>query len=89
MRVGILGLSHDHVWANIAALAAGDLGRLVAVADPDARLRERLERLHGAADIHDRYERLLERRDLDAVLIFADNRTSAELGVRALAGGSR
>lgn len=84
LRVGILGLSHDHVWPNVTALAACELGQLVAVADPDPRLRSRLEGLHGGVDIHDRYERLLERPDLDAVLVFADNRTSAELGVQAL-----
>ena len=38
----------------------------------------------AASTIHDTFDALLERRDLDAVLIFSDNRTSAELGVRAL-----
>jgi len=87
LRAGVLGLSHDHVWANLAALAAGDAGRLVAVAEPDRELRARLEREHGDAEAHDDYDRLLERRDLDAVLVFADNRTSATLGVRALDRG--
>ena len=41
LNVGVLGLSHDHVWSNLAALTAGDLGRLAAVAEPDASLRER------------------------------------------------
>ena len=84
LRVGILGLSHDHVWGNLAALAAGGLGRVVAAAEPDARLRERLRALDGVAALHDTHDALLERRDLDAVLVFADNRASAALGVRAL-----
>lgn len=84
LRVGILGLSHDHVWSHLAALATGDLGQLVAVADPDPRLRERFESTHGGAAALTSYDALLERPDLDAVLIFADNRASAELGVRAL-----
>src|SRR5438876_8528031 len=41
----VLGLSHDHAWPNLTALATGDLGQLVAVAEPDARLRARLARL--------------------------------------------
>jgi predicted dehydrogenase len=86
-RIGILGLSHDHVWANIAALAADERARLVAASDPDPRLRERLGRLDGAIALHDTHDALLERPDLDAVMIFADNRTSAELGVRALGRG--
>src|SRR5438552_3932510 len=84
LNVGVLGLSHDHVWGNLAALSAGHHGRLVAAADPDAGLRDRLRALHGAVATHDTFDAVLERRDLDAVLVFSDNRTSAELGVRAL-----
>jgi predicted dehydrogenase len=87
LSVGVLGLSHDHVWGNLAVLAAGDRGRLVAAAEPDARLRERLRDLDGAVATHDTFDALLERRDLDAVMIFSDNRTSADLGVRALGRG--
>ncbi len=51
----VLGLSHDHVRPNLIALATGDLGQLVAVAEPDARRRARLERLHGGVDLYDHY----------------------------------
>jgi predicted dehydrogenase len=84
LNVGILGLSHDHVWSNLNALLAGDLGQLVAAADPDPLLRERLSGLYGKAALHDSFDDLLERPDLDAVFVFSDNRASAELGVRAL-----
>jgi predicted dehydrogenase len=84
LNVGVLGLSHDHVWSNLNALLAGDLGQLVAAADPDPLLRERLSGLYGKAALHDSFDDLLERPDLDAVFVFSDNRASAELGVRAL-----
>ena len=87
LRVGVLGLHHDHVWSNLAAVATGELGQLVAVAEPSPRLRERLAREHGGAALHPAYDALLERTDLDAVLIFTDNRAAAELGVRALGRG--
>jgi len=87
LRVGVLGLSHDHVWASLASVATGELGTLAAVAEPDPLLRERLAREHGGVAAHPAYDGLLEREDLDAVLLFADNRASAEWGVRALGRG--
>jgi predicted dehydrogenase len=87
LRVGILGLHHDHVWSNLAFLAAGDLAEVVAAADPDAQLRQRLASTHGGVATLASHDALLDRPDLDAVMIFADNRASAELGVRALRRG--
>jgi predicted dehydrogenase len=84
LNVGVLGLSHDHVWGNLSALATGELGRVAAVAEPDPELRAKVSSLHGGVEVHETFDALLERRDLHAVLIFSDNRTSAELGVRAL-----
>jgi predicted dehydrogenase len=84
LNVGVLGLSHDHVWGNLAALAAGDLGRVVAASDPDPALRARLSAAHAGAEIHANHEALLARADIDAVLVFADNRGSVELGIRAI-----
>jgi predicted dehydrogenase len=84
LRVGVLGLSHDHIWPNLKALAAGGVGRLVAVAEPDPALRARLADEQGAVEAHDAYDALLERGDLDAVFVYADNRTSAELARRAV-----
>lgn len=79
LRVGVLGLSHDHIWPNLKALAAGAVGRLVAVAEPDPALRARLAEEQGSVETHESYDDLLDRGDLDAVFVYADNRTSAEL----------
>jgi len=87
LNVGVLGLSHDHVWGNLRALHAGERGRLVAAAEPDPALRDRMRALDGGVSLHDSFDALLERRDLDAVLVFSDNRMSAELGAQALARG--
>ena len=87
LRVGVIGLDHDHVWANLAALAAGDVGRLVAASDPDPALRQRLTAAHGGVEALPSHEALLERRDIDAVLAFTDNRSSADLAARALRRG--
>lgn len=87
LNVGVLGLSHDHVWGNLAALTTGEHGTLVAAADPDPQLRAKLEKLYGGAVLHEQFEDLLARRDLDAVVVFSDNRTSAMLALRALERG--
>jgi predicted dehydrogenase len=84
LRIGVAGLSHDHVVQNLRALADSGLGRLVAAADPDPVLRERLASAHGGVEVFPEYETLLDRTDLDAVFVYADNRTSAELAIRAL-----
>ena len=89
LRVGVLGLSHDHVWANLRSVVEGELGALTAVAEPDALLRARLGREYGGVAVLATYEALLERTDLDAVLLFADNRASSEWGVRALVRAAR
>ena len=68
LNVGVLGLSHDHVWGNLGALATGELGRVTAAAEPDPELRARLRGLHGGVEIHESFDALLERRDLDAVI---------------------
>src|SRR5262249_25204209 len=87
LNVGVLGLSHDHVWGNLRALRDGERGRLVAAAEPDSALPDRMRALDGGVALHDSFDALLERRDLDAVFVFSDNRRSAELGVQALARG--
>src|SRR5262249_10487113 len=87
LRVGVVGLTHDHVWGNLAAIAAGDLGQVVAAAEPAPGPRERFAHEHGSADLSPEYDAVLDRRDLDALLVFADNRRSVELGARALARG--
>jgi predicted dehydrogenase len=84
LKVGVLGLSHDHVWGNLAALDAGERGQLIAAGEPDAALRDRFRTQYGGVAVYESFEAVLERRDLDAVFVFSDNRTSAELGVRAL-----
>src|SRR6476619_926227 len=61
LRVGVLGLSHDHIWPNLKALAAGSVGKLVAVAEPDPALRARLSQEQaeqGAVETHESYDDL-------------------------------
>jgi predicted dehydrogenase len=86
LRVGVLGLSHDHVWDNIKALGESDDGVLVAAADPHPELQEHARSV-GCEQIFADYRELLDSVKLDAVYIYADNRQGAELAQQAAARG--
>lgn len=88
VRVGVLGLTHDHIWGNLDRLMQLDTAELVGVAEPDAALRDRFLGRYGGTIAVTEYDALLDgAHDLQAVFVFADNRTTAELGARAAGRG--
>jgi predicted dehydrogenase len=88
IRVGVLGLTHDHVWSNLDQLVQLADAELVGAAEPDQVLRDRFRTRYGDRLTVADYGQLLDgRHDLQAVFIFADNRASAELGAHAAARG--
>ena len=86
LRVAVLGLTHDHVWGNLAALRACEGAVLVAVADPHAELSARAAGDKSVA-VYTDARALLEREAVDAVLVYSDNRESAELAALAARKG--
>jgi predicted dehydrogenase len=86
LRVGVLGLSHDHVWGTLKELGESEDGELVAAADPHPELQEQV-RSYGCQHVFADYGELLDSVKLDAVYIYTDNRQSAELAVQAAARG--
>jgi predicted dehydrogenase len=88
LRVGVLGLTHDHIWGNLDNLLKVEGAELVGAAEPDQLLREKFLARYGDRRIAGNYDALLQGgNDLQAVFVFADNRTSAELGARAASLG--
>ncbi len=87
LRVGVLGLTHDHVWGNLDRLVQLSGAELVGAADPHPSLREKFQQRYGVSDLAEDYYAFLDSHDLDAVYAFADNRTSSELAVEALNRG--
>ncbi len=86
LRIGVLGLTHDHVWGELKHLAELDDASLVAVADPNQPLLDKAAQAHGCAT-HNSYDAMLEKESLDAVFVASDNRTGAELIVKAAERG--
>jgi predicted dehydrogenase len=88
LRVGVLGLTHDHIWGNLDNLLKVEGTELVGAAEPDQGLRDKFRGRYGDRETFAEYDALLESRHaLHAVFVFADNRTSATLGARAASLG--
>ncbi|HUE76147.1 MAG TPA: Gfo/Idh/MocA family oxidoreductase [Chloroflexota bacterium] len=87
IRVGVLGLVHDHVWGNLRTLAVQEGARLVAVADPNPPLIDKVRAEYAPDETYGNYEEMLEKARLDAVFIFADNASAAPLTEMATARG--
>jgi len=88
IRVGVLGLTHDHIWGNLDRLSQLDTAELVGAAEPDAGLRAKFQERYGDKILVTDYDALLDGdHGLQAVFVFSDNRTTAELGARAAERG--
>jgi len=86
LRIGVLGLTHDHIWGEAEAVAACSEARLVAAADPNAPLTTRFAEQFGCP-IYASADALLGSESLDAVYVFGSNREGAELAIQAMERG--
>ncbi len=85
-RIGVAGLTHDHIWGNLEDLAASENGQLAAVADPHQALRDRVTQQYGCPAYTD-YRDMVDRGSLDALYVFCDNAQGAEVGAWAAGQG--
>ncbi len=87
MRIGVVGGGLIAQIAHLPALRALDaLYELVALAEPDAGVREAVARRYGIAACADHRE-LLDGHDLDALLVCSPNGTHARVTLDALDAG--
>ena len=84
--MGLIGLSHDHVWDLLPDMAANEHVELVAATSTKPPLLERIGKEFGVATYTDSAE-MAAGDPLDAVCLFGDNRAGAEEGVKALERG--
>jgi predicted dehydrogenase len=87
LRIGVLGMTHDHVWSNLRDLQQSSLGELVAAADPNAELLEKIQNEYDCPEVFADYTEMLDAMELDAVYIFGDNATGADLAEYAADSG--
>jgi predicted dehydrogenase len=85
-RIGVLGLSHDHVWNNLKELKESGLGVLVAAVAGHPPLLQRVRELYGCHTYTAR-EEMLAKEQLDAVYVYTDNRSGALVAAAAARKG--
>lgn len=86
MKIGLLGCGSVAYWIHARALRGIPGVRLAAAADPDAAARERVRRVTGAR-VYERASDLLEREDIEAVVICAPTNLHADLAIAAASAG--
>lgn len=86
-RIGVLGLHHDHVWTILEQFASLENAKIAAAADIHRPLLHKFDRLYGGATYHQDYTALLDREDLDVVLVYGSNRVGSRLAVEAMNRG--
>ena len=85
-KIGVLGLHHDHVWGNLEELVHTGKAELIGAADPHPELRAKYQHEFGGA-VYPSYDELLATEDLDAAYIFASNKLSEDLTIKACRQG--
>ncbi len=79
VKVGVLGLAHDHVWSNLRALKALDNAVLIGGADGDADLRNQFVERTGCERVYDEFGDLLDNEAPDAVFAFTPTAHHADV----------
>jgi predicted dehydrogenase len=87
LRCGVAGMTSDHVWAMGDGLVAQPAATIVAAAEPYRELREQAKTRWGATGLYDDAATMLEREQLDAILVCGDNASKAEIAELAARRG--
>jgi len=87
-RVGVAGLIHDHVWGLLRNWRDLEGAELVAAADPNPPLLEKVRSEFGVQKTYSDYRELLDREKLDILTVATDNAGTAEIVEAAAAAGA-
>ena len=77
-RLGVWGLSHDHVWDNLPHLLSSPDAELAAIADPHPELLEKVQSEFGC-EVYESFEDMADEETLDGVMIYCSNSEGAYL----------
>jgi predicted dehydrogenase len=86
-RVGVAGLIHDHIWSMLRWWKELDGAELVAAADPNPPLLEKIRAEYAVPRTYASYLEMLDAEELDIVTVATDNAGTAEIVEAAAARG--
>jgi predicted dehydrogenase len=86
-RVGVAGLTHDHIWSMLRWWKELDGAQLVAAADPNSPLLEKIRTEHGVPAVYASAEEMFSSEKLDIVTVATDNAGTAPIVEAAAARG--
>ena len=86
-RLGVASLVHDHVWGELRHWQAIEGVEIVAAADVNAPLRERMKSEYGVARTYSSWKEMIEQEDLDLLQAAAENNAGAEIVEAAASRG--
>lgn len=86
VRVGVIGVAGQGAW-NLGQVASSGLADIVALCDVDASRAGPARQAHPRAQFHEDYRRMIEQRDLQAVLIATPDHHHAFAALQALRAG--
>lgn len=90
-KVGLIGVSHNHVWHILDSLQEGELGTLAAASVENIpELEDRRQRLrneYGLEKVYGDYAEMLDQEDIDVVFIYGDHLLRAASTILAASKG--
>jgi len=72
LRIGIVGMTSDHVWGMAGRLAAIPGVELVTAADPHEELQQRAQQRYGLSNVYAEDSEMYAKEDVDAILVCSD-----------------
>lgn len=86
-RIGVVGLIHDHIWGMLRWWKELDGAEVVAAADVNPPLLDKIRTEHGVGAAYASYEEMLDAQRPDIVTVALDNAGTAEVVEAAAARG--
>jgi len=78
LGIGVIGLVHDHVWGVLDQFKAIENVELRCAADVNEPLLEKVREL-GIKNTYSRYEDLLTKEKIDAIIVYTENSRAADV----------